>query len=92
MADHTCVIGMLHKHEYCELVTVDELKAYIAEKVEWNERLNHNRLARNIECLREKVWTVRDYCDWRRNTDLVRFRYCPDCGKAIDWKRIKEGE
>ena len=34
-------------------------------------------------------YTFRDYGDKRKSTDLIRFEYCPGCGKKIDWKAIK---
>lgn len=38
------------------------------------------------------VYTMSDYCDRRKSTDLTRFNYCPMCGKKIDWKAMKGGE
>ena len=40
---------------------------------------------------RNTAWSLKDYCDKRKNTDLTRFDYCPYCGKKIEWKKIKEG-
>lgn len=91
MADHECVIGLLYKHSHGFLATLDDLKAHIADKIEFNEYLDSDPFTKNIECLREKVWTIKDYCDRRKSTDLTRFEYCPMCGKKIEWKRIKEG-
>lgn len=33
--------------------------------------------------------TVADYCDFRKTVNLIRFKFCPWCGKEIDWKAIK---
>ena len=47
--------------------------------------------------LREEIeeghttFSLNDYCDKRKSTDLTRFNYCPICGKKIDWKAIKGG-
>ena len=37
------------------------------------------------------VFSLNDYCDFRKSVNLVRFRHCPECGKKIDWKSIKGG-
>ena len=92
MADHECYIGLLYKHSDCELATIADLNAHIADKIAFNEYLDNEPFAKHIECLREKVWTLKDYADRRKSTDLVRFNHCPECGKKIDWKRIKDGE
>lgn len=36
------------------------------------------------------VYSLSDYLDWRYNTNLTRFVYCPFCGKKIDWKELKQ--
>ena len=36
------------------------------------------------------VYSMKQYLDWRYNTNLVRFVYCPYCGKKIDWKELKK--
>ena len=36
------------------------------------------------------LFTLKQYADRRRSTDLTRFSFCPDCGKRIDWKSIAE--
>lgn len=37
------------------------------------------------------VFSINDYCDFRKAVNLIRFRHCPECGKKIDWKAIKGG-
>ena len=37
------------------------------------------------------VFSLNDYCNFRKSVNLARFRYCPECGKKIDWKAIKGG-
>lgn len=39
---------------------------------------------------RPMVYTLEQYFDWRYNTNLTRFVYCPYCGKKIDWKGMKD--
>lgn len=91
MDNHECIIGLLYKHRDGDLATLNDLKAHIVDKIEYNEFLDSDPITKNLDSIREKVWTLKDYADFRRNTDLVRFRHCPECGKKIDWKRIKEG-
>ena len=68
------------------MVTLEELK----ENIESEKRLAENT---DIEWLKEMCskYTLMDYCDKRKSTDLTRFNYCPLCGKKIDWKAIKGG-
>lgn len=42
------------------------------------------------ECLTPPImFSLKDYLDWRRSTNITRFVYCPYCGKKIDWKGMK---
>ena len=45
-----------------------------------------------IASCRIKEYTLKDYCDKRKSTNLTRFEYCPYCGSKIDWKKIKNRE
>jgi hypothetical protein len=88
---HECIIGMLRITEDRELVTVPELKEHIEDR----ERRNQYTRDLGVESgwLYCKEWTLRDYADKRKSTNLTRFDYCPECGKKIDWKAIrKEGK
>ena len=38
------------------------------------------------------IFTMKDYCDLRRSTDLHRFKYCPECGREIDWRTMRRLE
>ena len=82
MADHECIIGFLHCRSNYHLITLDELKAHIAFEEEYNE-------LRGV--WRGKVFSLADYGDKRKSTDLTRFDFCPHCGTAIDWKAIRRG-
>ena len=90
MKEHRCVIGLLHHLEYSELATLDDLKAHIADNIEFNKSLDEDPVFRNAKELRAKVWTLKSYGDLRRNTNLTRFCYCPECGSVIDWGRIRK--
>lgn len=39
-----------------------------------------------------KEYTLQDYADKRKSTNLIRFDFCPYCGRKIDWKKIKNEE
>ena len=91
MADHDCIIGIINHYEGYELTTVENLKNHVTNRIEFNQSLNADGLKRCV-WLYYKEWALRDYCDKRKNTNLTRFDYCPECGKKIDWKRIKDGD
>lgn len=87
-----CVIGLLNRgYEGCELVTLQQLKNRIAEKRYYNEVLVPTYATEPARHL-QKVWQLKDYGDFRKSTDLTRFKYCPYCGKEINWKEIKRME
>ena len=50
----------------------------------------------SVESLRDHVkyggtaFTAKQYCDWRFNTDLRRFRFDPYNGKRIDWTEVRK--
>ena len=86
MTNHDCVIGLLHKVDYDELVTLKELQKHMAVVIKVNEWCKSD----GLDILCSKEWSLKDYCDKRKATDLTRFDYCPYCGKKIEWKKIKE--
>lgn len=83
---HECVIGLMHDYEDIDLVTVSELKEHIKRQVEIREYYHAVGLKEPM------VWTLMDYTDKRRGTNLTRFSFCPECGKKIDWKVIRKEE
>lgn len=38
----------------------------------------------------KSVYTIDDLLDFRKSTNLTKFKYCPECGKKIDWEKIKK--
>lgn len=87
---HECVIGLLHHHEEGELATLARVKAHIVERVRYNRHLRN--LGIESDWLYQKEWSLRDYTDKRKSTNLTRFDFCPECGKKIDWKAIRKEE
>ena len=86
MCEH--IVGMLHYTDYSDVVTLEELMKYIRDEEEFNLYLDVQ--GRGNE--KSLVWTLRDYADGRKSTNLRRFSYCPECGEKIDWKAIRKGE
>lgn len=85
--EHSCIIGLMYDYENSRLMTLDGLLYEIKERKEMDEFAAKDPLYSRI--YEPSKYTLRDYCDWRKSTDLRRFRYCPDCGKEIDWKAIR---
>ena len=87
MAEHECVIGVLPAEDDCHLVTVSLLRVHIGANEEFNKWCDF----RGYEGMKHQVFTLADYGDKRKSTDLTRFDFCPYCGKRIDWKAIRRG-
>ncbi len=82
---HDCYIGLRHDCENTDIVTLEELKQHIESEKRLAEQNEDSEFWQSI-CSK---YTLDDYCDMRKGTDLTRFRYCPMCGKKIEWKQIK---
>ena len=91
MIMHKCVIGLLHDYDSTHLVSLDGLKEHIQESQGHNEWIDKDQVLKDCEELKSKVYSLKDYSDKRKATDLTRFDFCPECGKKIDWKAIKNG-
>ena len=91
MSEHECIIGLLHDYDDAKLVTVSKL----LEEIKY-ERQHYSYMCNlckkyNID-KPTKYYTIKDYCNKRKSTNLERFEFCPYCGKKIDWKKIKNEE
>lgn len=71
---HECLIGAYYDYEDTKLVTFDDLV----------------REVRKSERFGTSVYSLKDYLDKRKNTNLRRFLYCPECGEKIYWNELKE--
>lgn len=88
-----CVIGLLSGgYNNQELVTLTKLRERIVENLYYNEVIVPAFSDPNNERFFVRVWQLRDYGDFRKNTNLTRFKHCPNCGKAINWKEIRSFE
>ena len=56
---------------------------------EWNELITLDELKQEIEN-KSTIYTLEDYADKRKSTNITRFEYCPFCGEKINWRSIKE--
>lgn len=83
MCEH--IIGILHNYEDTDLFTFAELKEKSSENIRFSKI--YPEFFEN-----DKIYTMSDYCDKRKSTDLERFNFCPLCGEKIDWKGMKEKE
>lgn len=79
-----CCVGIKHDYEDTRLVTLKQLK----DEIEWLQGRKESFAEYGIK---DKIYSLSDYCDKRKSTDLTQFNYCPLCGKKIDWKAIKGG-
>lgn len=82
-----CVIGIRYDYEDTDIITLSELKEHIESEKRLAERYKDDEWLQSL-C---NKYTLEDYCDKRKSTDLTRFNYCPLCGKKIDWKAINGG-
>lgn len=83
-----CVIGLYYRHDGCELVTLQDLKRHIGVVKEFNKTCRQC----GMDFISKKEYTLRDYTDKRKYTNLTRFDFCPLCGKKIDWKAIRRAD
>lgn len=83
--EHVCIIGMLNDYDNTRLITMSDLLKHVDDNLAYKKTCEKYGMDNNI-----KVYLLDNYLDKRQNTDLLRFNYCPECGKQIDWKELKE--
>lgn len=86
--DH--IIGLLHHRDYSELIATSGLIKHIRDREEFNNMIRRDLNFFDLKHMLWPVYTLQDYGDFRRSTNLSRFKYCPKCGAEIDWKAIKQ--
>lgn len=92
MIMHKCVIGLLHDYDSTNLVSLDGLKEHIQSNRQQNEWIDKDPVLKDCEELKSKIYSLKDYADKRKATDLTRFDFCPECGQKIGWEAIKRGD
>ena len=90
MENHECVIGLIRVADDSEPTTVRGLQEHIAYRVSHNKEMKELGIVADWMFCKE--WTIKDYTDKRKNTNLTRFDFCPECGKRIDWAAIRRGD
>ena len=89
MSNHNCYIGEWLNYEDTELITFKDLLTKIQEYNETYEYALNNFGQDFVNGLMKKK-NIEDYFDGRKNTNIIKFNYCPVCGKEIQWKLMKE--
>lgn len=83
--EHECIICTMIGYE-CDLYTLKMLEEEVNEDIEIYEQ--HKRLYPNSYIT--EPYTMLDYTDTDKKTNLIRFNYCPMCGKKIDWEELNK--
>lgn len=86
---HECIIGLLNELEGSELVSCLELQLYVKEQESKKESYENDPYYR-ITHFPKFFYSLSDYCDKRKSTNLTRFDFCPYCGNKIDWKALRK--
>lgn len=82
-----CKIGILYDTQGAYEVSVDTLISFLAREKEIEEIARVDPVYCKIYY--SSKYRVADYLDRRCSTNLRRYKYCPDCGKEIDWDALK---
>ena len=85
-----CYIGIINDYDNTRMTTLDGLKIHIKESLALKQAFETDPLYAGYNH-GIMGWTLADYCDKRKNTDLTRVEYSPMCVRKIDWKAIKKG-
>lgn len=75
---------MLQLTDYAELAAAEDVAKDIINDTEYNDVINkwgYTQL--------KKIFSPKQYTDFRCSTNLERFKYCPECGEKIDWKKVR---
>lgn len=79
-----CVVGILADYETSRMVTIEMLE----KSVEYEMESYISNFEKGIEA--QELYSLDDYFNKEKNTDLTRFEYCPKCGKKIDWEQLRK--
>lgn len=93
---HECIIGEIRSRR-SGIVSLRSLKAHIDSEIQRVAAYHSAKYDALNQWLQDRlpkdpfvVYTLADYCDVNKQTDLVRFNYCPVCGKEIQWAEFME--
>lgn len=91
MTDDGCIIGICGG----DPVTISGLQRRLSDDIEYNNGIEQwasemkKTDADLIRRLKRKEYTLKDCFDRRKKSPLQQFNYCPECGKKIDWKAMR---
>lgn len=87
--NHECLIGLWHYDDSSEMVTIGDITKNIRSH---NEMFSYeDACVRMLKRIGMQEYHIEDLFDLRKNRlPITRFRYCPECGKKIDWKGMRE--
>lgn len=80
---HKHIIGMLWLTQETVLATAHDVAMNIIERIGFNKSSKKYGYD-----LYEEEYSAKQYTDFRCSTNLNRFKYCPECGEKIDWKKV----
>ena len=75
---HKCVIGLWYDIEGNDIVTFEQFTANVKSEL---------GCYNGVKFEPRFMW---DYLSTKGKNKLLRFDYCPYCGKKIDWKGLME--
>lgn len=81
---HQHIIGMLWLTQEAVLATAEDVAKDIINDTEYNDAMNKWGYTPT-----RKILSPKQYTDFRCSTNLERFKYCPECGEKIDWKKVR---
>lgn len=81
---HNHIIGLLWLTGDGELANVHDLAWHILDDMDYNKCLQ-----KRGDFPLKKIFSTNQYTDFRCSTNLERFKYCPECGEKIDWKKVR---
>ena len=84
--EHEHIIGLLWQQDYADLITLNRLKEMHSADVELYEQFKDS-LPHSLFIKEPKP--LADYLDLRKSL-LHHFIHCPECGKKIDWKQLRQ--
>lgn len=82
-------IGLWYDYDNTEMITLERLKYNLKEKEDLYKAFCKNSVYSKIAESYKPRWTLDDYLNKRKHTNLARFDLCPDCGQKIDWKGMR---
>lgn len=86
--NHECLIGLWHYSDGSDMVTISDITKNIRARNEMFSRDDAEALL--LRRIGMQEYHIEDLFDLRKNRlPITRFKYCPACGKKIDWKGMK---